>query len=685
MAKKRPTASSRQAGSKKQRQATSGQRPKLPQSATGVVSTRGAPTKRKKKEPSAPVEHGGRKALVTRPSRGVNVAESVSLWNVFRAKTLDETTRKTTVDAALLALSGKLYEASLKHDSARVVQALHKFGDAEQREKIEAELVPRLPELAIRPYARHVALALVKRAANSQQRSARCRAFRGKFRQTAVHAVGAKVADALLETAPKRDAMLLKCELYAVPDAALLKAETLTGILAEVPERRHAQILLEVDKTLSKLCDKGLAHYGFAHDLLWERVSASNLNVRELASRTAEAHPHFVSTRSGARASALLATAADAKTRKGLLKKCWRGRAAQAAQHARAHVALIRFLDVVDDTKQSGALISGEIGPAAAELALDACGAQVLLSLLGEPTAKPLSADVKDVLKEDPASVTVEDKPASRKAREVRRGELVAHLAPGLKRALYARAPELLASRAAAPVIIAALAVTPLAGDAELLERVARACVAPLAAFESADEAAPAANPHFGGGEAEDEDEAAARQVLAGSDEAEAEAGAASLIEDEAAEDDAGSDDDGDSDDDEASDSEDSGAGAFFEKSDDDSEGGAAAADAGGGADWGVADAAASPPVLDHDVAHRTLLTLLQAKTDGFAAAFARVAGETGGLGRWAGSNRGGLVMAALVRGGHGRKELGAARKALAKAKKVGSKGAAALLEALGE
>jgi len=135
MAKKRPTASSRQAGSKKQRQATSGQRPKLPQSATGVVSTRGAPTKRKKKEPSAPVEHGGRKALVTRPSRGVNVAESVSLWNVFRAKTLDETTRKTTVDAALLALSGKLYEASLKHDSARVVQALHKFGDAEQREK----------------------------------------------------------------------------------------------------------------------------------------------------------------------------------------------------------------------------------------------------------------------------------------------------------------------------------------------------------------------------------------------------------------------------------------------------------------------------------------------------------------------------------------------------------------------
>ena len=137
----------------------------------------------------------------------VAVAETVQLWNVFRKKAIDEATRKKTVDAALSALTGKLYEASLKHDSARVVQALHKFGDASQRAKIEAELVPRLGELAIRPYARHVALALVKRAADSSQRSTRCRAVRGKFRQIAVHAVGAKVADALLQTAPKRDAM----------------------------------------------------------------------------------------------------------------------------------------------------------------------------------------------------------------------------------------------------------------------------------------------------------------------------------------------------------------------------------------------------------------------------------------------------------------------------------------------
>ncbi len=92
---------------------------------------------------------------------------------------------------------------------------------------------------------------------------------------------------------------------------------------------------------------------------------------------------------------------------------------------------------------------------------------------------------------------------------------------------------------------------------------------------------------------------------------------------------------------------------------------------------------AAAPPVLDDDVAHRTLLSLLQAGTEGFAEAFSSATKETGGFERWAGSNRGALVLAALVRARPAtRKELAKVRKGLAKAK---TKGAAALLEALDE
>ena len=124
--------------------------------------------------------------------------------------------------------------------------------------------------------------------------------------------------------------------------------------------------------------------------------------------------------------------------------------------------------------------------------------------------------------------------------------------------------------------------------------------------------------------------------------------------------------------------------GAFFEKSDDDDSSAgdvAAAADATG--DWGVADASIPPPILDDDVAHRTLLSLLQAGTEGFAEAFSSATKETGGFERWAGSNRGALVLAALVRARPAtRKELAKIKKGLAKA---ATKGAQALLEALDE
>ena len=94
-------------------------------------------------------------------------------------------------------------------------------------------------------------------------------------------------------------------------------------------------------------------------------------------------------------------------------------------------------------------------------------------------------------------------------------------------------------------------------------------------------------------------------------------------------------------------------------------------------------DSTVAGKVLDDDVAHRTLLSLLQAGTEGFGEAFARVAKETGGFERWAGSNRGALVLAALVRARPAtRTELATVRKGLSKAT---TKGAQALLEALDE
>lgn len=305
---------------KKRRAPNVGKAPSAPM-AKGVVSTSDKKKKRKAAPAPAPAPAlGGRKALKVTTVRGGEVAESVRLWNVFRAKALDASKRQKAVAAALGALKGKLYEASLKHDAARVVQALIKWGDAEQRKIVQAELAPRLAELSRLPYepastspsrrgdaadfrgvglrsfrtrpqsaacflryARHVALCLLRHSRGDEDRKV-FESFRGGFQKIATHATGAKVADAALAVVSKADAKALRAELLG-PDAALLLASrgrasppALADVLAANAGRRGV-VLDGVDRVARKLCDKSLVHHRFAQDLLFEHATPRRFQV----------------------------------------------------------------------------------------------------------------------------------------------------------------------------------------------------------------------------------------------------------------------------------------------------------------------------------------------------------------------------------------------------------------------
>ena len=121
MAKKRPQSKGGAPKQKRPKKATTGQRPSLAPRATGVVTTSKA--KRKKKDDKPPPAQG-RKALVVKPARGVAVAETVQLWNVFRKKAIDEATRKKTVDAALSALQGDFEMDSVRRTAACPMPAI---------------------------------------------------------------------------------------------------------------------------------------------------------------------------------------------------------------------------------------------------------------------------------------------------------------------------------------------------------------------------------------------------------------------------------------------------------------------------------------------------------------------------------------------------------------------------------
>ena len=654
-------------------------------SAKGVVSTdKKKAAKRRREEPAA-VPLGGKKALKVTTVRGGEVSESVKLWNVFREKALDPAKRSKTISGALKALDGKLYEASLKHDAARVVQSLIQWGDAKQRAKIAAELGPRMLELAKLPYARHVALCLLRHVKDEDR--VFFKSFEGGFAKLATHATGAKVAEAALKSVSKKDAASLRAELFGTEFALFAKetgaGSSLKDVLAANATRK-GRVLDGVERALARLCDKALVHLHLSHDLLFEYVEACEpgdaYRLRAMAGRAADGAAHVVSTRRGALAIAGLATYADAKTRKKLLKG-FKGKVCAALCHAHAYLAVLRLCDVVDDTVAAHKLLLGDLAgggggaPPLLEVCLHPNGSKLLLWLLcGTENTKHFDPVELELLskKADELAVPVPGTEkvvtASKKPDATRRAELRAAVLPHLSKLVETYGAALLGSRAGGAVLVETLLATK---SDKTAARVARAALGSAFDATLTEAADPALKPkHFGGDDDDDDDDAA---PFAADD------------DDDGAMDDEMVDDDDDDDDDDVEK-------AFADDDDDDddesvdAEDVAVALDDDDGGDDDV-DASGKPLVLEHDVAHRTLITLLQREAAAaggpFAGAFAGLV--AGHLGQWCDSNRGALVLEALLRSPgteNAKAELRGHKAQLKKLAKA-TPGCAALLKAL--
>ncbi|KAJ1461160.1 armadillo-type protein [Pelagophyceae sp. CCMP2097] len=592
------------------------------------------------------------------------MTESVSLWNTFREKATDEGKRVETIQKALDALTGRLYEASLKHDAARVVQAMIRWGDADQRKVLVAELGPRIAELSKMPYARHVALCLLRHCGRVEGAAALFfKAFQNGFSKLATHATGAKVAAAVLKALPKAEAALLKSEFFGEEftlfvTKATAEVATLQSVL-EANAPRRERVLAHVERALQRLCDKSLVHYGYSHDLLLEYTSScGGERNRSLASHFADATAHLVSTRAGAKAAADLVSFADVKSRKRMIKAL-KGTAAAASCHANAYLTLLRLLDVVDDTVASGKLLNelfeGELAGQLA-IAFDAQGSKVLLWLLqGTSNTKyfdpvdlemlALSADQLEVISstvdlDADKSKTETDGAkhrvfASKKSAEARRLELLKTASPKLQKLCIKHAAALLGSRHGSRVLIE----TVLSTDSEAVANaVAKAALGDAFDATLLLNAKPnAAASHFGGMEDDEEDDDGA--LLTSKKGAKK-----NLLEEDDDEGEEEGDEEEEGDDDENEELED------FDESDDE----AAPEEEEEEMEEDEAPLGCRASILEHDVAHRTLITLLQREASirgdapVFGAAFASLI--AGDLAVWARSNRGALVLEAVLR-----------------------------------
>lgn len=290
-----------------------------------------------------------------------NRDETIKGWEKYREKKVD---KSAMIEATLK--EGGLFELAVKHEGARVVQTMIRCGSESQRSRIATDLGPRFVELAKLPYARHVAIAMVKYCKLDYS------LLQGDFVKLATHSTGARVADAVLTqlqatSATRAMRKKLMAEFYGAP--SLKEALETT--------RRPKKLLATLAKVLERLFDKVLVHYAYAHDLLYEYTQHADFEARP------DAIPHLLSSRKGALAACRLLTKKGMKSLKGKLQ--------EAACHKHAYLFVWRSLQL-DDTVFTAKFFQEMY---TLDVVTNPRGSKILQWLLGEVS---LDADETEVL-----------------------------------------------------------------------------------------------------------------------------------------------------------------------------------------------------------------------------------------------------------------------------------------------
>jgi pumilio family protein 6 len=268
----------------------------------------------------------------------------------------------------------------------------------------------------------------------------------------AVHAVGARVVESLFFNFPPKATATLKQELYG-PHFSLFTqglpgVPTLKSFLesAKTDTQKEGAITFVKD-IINKGMTKSFFGFTYFQELLAEYVDvADSTEIRTIASSVADHSIHLLSTRAGARVVAACASYGTPKDRKRICKSL-KGYTSSSLIHKDAYLALLRLVQVTDDTVSIHKSVLNEILAAPKEgekeantpfldLALSETGSKFFLMLLvedDEARMKYFDPYERSIL--EPQTTIMEngkEVPTSKKSPGARREELLKHVSQAL-------------------------------------------------------------------------------------------------------------------------------------------------------------------------------------------------------------------------------------------------------------
>jgi pumilio family protein 6 len=329
--------------------------------------------------------------------------------------------------------------------------------------------------------------------------------FKGSMPKLAVHAVGARVVESIFMNLPAKTTVALKQELYG-PHFSLFTQE-LTGtptlksnLESATTDTQKAGATKFVKEILSKGMTKSFYGFTYFQELFAEYMDVADpSDIRTMASSVADHSIHLLSTRSGSRVVAACASYGTPKDRKRMCKSL-KGYTSSSLLHRDAYLALLRLVQVTDDTVSIHKSVLNEIlsAPKDAEkdgasplldLALSETASKLFLLLLvedGEARMKYFNPYEQSILEPQPTiSENGKDVPTSKKDPEMRRQELKKHISKGLEELCANHAAELLTSLPGARVIKEVYCSLP---SGEVVDSILEVCESSLAEGDGEDD-----------------------------------------------------------------------------------------------------------------------------------------------------------------------------------------------------
>jgi pumilio family protein 6 len=279
--------------------------------------------------------------------------------------------------------------------------------------------------------------------------------FKGEMPRLAVHGVGARVVESLFLNLPPKQTVSLKQEFYG-PHFSLFAQElksvpTLESNLGNAKTETQKKSAMDF---VQAIINKGMtkSFYGFTYfqQLFAEYIDvAEPSEIRMISSTVADHSIHLLSTRVGTRVVAACASYGTPKDRKRICKSL-KGYTSSSLLHRDAYLALLRLVQVTDDTvsiqksvlneimtkpKESDGA-EGETPHGILELATSDTGSKLFLMLLvqdEESRKKYFDPYERSVL--DPIPTIKENGkeiPTSKKDPDTRRKELLKHIKDAL-------------------------------------------------------------------------------------------------------------------------------------------------------------------------------------------------------------------------------------------------------------